>query len=631
MENKPNAKASSKKSPRKKTQKHTFQASVGKLLDIVAHALYSEREVFLRELISNAADACDRLRYRAISEPKLATDEAFRIVLSADETRKILEVSDNGEGMSEEQLRENLGTIARSGTEAFMRELSKEDKKSSNLIGQFGVGFYASFMVADKVEVLSRAAGSKKSHQWVSDGKEGYEIVEAARETCGTTIRLHLKKDAEEFLQKQRLSHIVQTYSNHIPFPVEFQESAKESETLNAATALWRQKKSEVSEESYKAFYHHHAHAYDDPFEIIHTQIEGVLDYAALLFIPTERPFDLFDPERACKLKLYVKRVFITDDCSSLLPAWLRFVRGVVDSQDLPLNISRELLQNSPVLGKMRKALTKKIVDALKARATKDPEGYNAFFKNFGAVLKEGLYEDTEQQENLLPLCRFQSTAKEGLIKLDDYLAEMEPEQKEIYYMSGDSLEAIQASPQLEGFTKRGLNVLCFVDPVDEFWLPRVDRYQDFPFRSITRGDIDLDKKTEKAEESADKKDQEETPPALEALMTRMKDVLGEEVAEIKKSVRLDSSPACLIASDGGMDIQLEKMLKAHNRLDSESPRIFEINPDHAVIKQLMTTQEAEADHIWLLYDQTRILEGLAPKDAKAFSRRLGDVLVRRA
>ncbi|NQY82567.1 MAG: molecular chaperone HtpG [Alphaproteobacteria bacterium] len=611
-------------------ESHSFQASVGKLLDIVAHALYSEREVFLRELISNAADACDRLRYRAIETPTLTQDNPeFQITLLIDEAAHTLQIEDNGEGMTQQQLIENLGTIAHSGTEAFLKELSKEDKKTSNLIGQFGVGFYASFMVAEEVSVTSRAAGAEMAYQWISDGKDSYRIAEATRETRGTTVRLKLKKDAKEFLQKQRLSHIVKTYSNHIPFPVKFQETSDESETLNAATALWRQNKSEVSKESYTEFYRHHAHAFDEPFEVIHSQIEGVLDYAALLFVPTERPFDLFDPERACKLKLYVKRVFITDDCNDLLPSWLRFVRGVVDSQDLPLNVSRELLQNSPVLNKMKKALTKKILDSLKARATNDPKGYLKFFESFGAVLKEGLYEAFDQQDNLLPLCRFRSAGQDSYIALDDYITNMNPEQKAIYYMSGDSVEAIKAAPQLEGFTKHGLDVLCFTDPVDEFWLPRIGQYKEFSFRSITRSDVDLGEAMKDKDDSKDQADDFESgDSAVSGLLSRIKEVLGDEVAEVKKSIRLDNSPACLIASESGMDIQLEKMLKAHNRLDSETPRILEINPDHAVIKRLLEQDSADADHIWLLYDQTRILEGQPPKDAKAFSERLSKIFV---
>ena len=610
------------------SESHSFQASVGKLLDIVAHALYSEREVFLRELISNAADACDRLRYRAIETPALTQDDnAFRITLAVDSEAKYLEISDNGEGMTREQLVENLGTIARSGTEAFLSQMNAEDLKSSNLIGKFGVGFYASFMVADEVSVTSRAAGAEAAFEWGSDGKDSYRIAETERATRGTTIRLKIKKDAEEFLEKQRLSHIVKTYSNHIPFPVEFIETEEESETLNAATALWRQNKSDISQDDYNEFYRHTTHAFDEPFEVIHSQIEGILDYAALLFVPTERPFDLFDPERACKVKLYVKRVFITEECNGLLPNWLRFVRGVVDSHDLPLNVSRELLQNSPVLSKMKKALSKKILDALKARATNDSEGYIKFFENFGAVLKEGLYEEFDQQDTLLPLCRFRTTAQDGYISIEDYIAAMPAEQKAIYYMSGDSVETIKASPQLEGFTKRGLNVLCFTDPVDEFWLPRIPEYKELKFQSITQGDIDLED-SDSDEKNEEKNATESQDEPLEKLLVRIKDVLGEEVSEVKKSVRLDSSPACLIASDSGMDIQLEKMLKAHNRLDSETPRILEINPDHAVIKRLLAQEEAKADHIWLLYDQTRILEGQLPKNVKAFSERLNAVFV---
>ena len=619
---------STKTTANKKTsgETHSFQASVGKLLDIVTHALYSEREVFLRELISNAADACDRLRYRAIETPSLMDQgEEFRIVLRADESAAVLEISDNGEGMTSDDLAQNLGTIAHSGTEAFLEQLGKDKRGTSNLIGQFGVGFYASFMVASEVEVTSRAAGTDEAWSWTSTGQDGFTIAPAERDGHGTTIRLTLKDDAKEFLTRDRLQEIVGTYSNHIPFPVEFAKTDEEHETLNMATALWQRSKSDITDEEYQEFYRQNTHAFDEPFEVIHHQVEGLMDFSALLFVPTERPFDLFDPERPCRLKLYVKRVFITDHCEDLLPRWLRFVRGVVDSQDLPLNVSRELLQNSPILAKMKKALTKKILDSLKARSANDPEGYLKFHENFGAVLKEALYEDFDQQDNILPLCRFKTTGQDTPLSLEEYVAAMKPDQKAIYYMSGDSIETIKASPQLEGFARRGLNVLCFTDAVDEFWLSRIQQFKDFPFQSITRGEVDFG---ETDSEKDDKDQSDDETSRMTTLLERIKTVLGEEVADVRKSSRLDSSPACLVAAEGGMDIQLEKMLKAHNRLDREAARVMEINPTHPMIKKLLGEATASEDQVWLLYDQTRILEGLLPKDPKAFSQRLESVLI---
>ena len=625
-------KQASKKKVRETNHK-SFQASVGKLLDIVAHALYSEREVFLRELISNAADACARLRFRAIENPALLGEEQdFCITLKIDKDKSLLEISDNGEGMDAEQLEQNLGTIARSGTEQFLQNLDENQRNDSSLIGQFGVGFYSSFMVAEHVEVLSRAAGEEHTYRWQSNGKESYSLDQAtddgARGTHGTTIRLTLKKDASEFLEKQRISHIVKTYSNHISIPVVLQETDNENETLNTVKALWWRAPSEVSEEEYQESYRHHAHAFDTPFETIHARIEGMLEYAALLFVPNEPLAALFDQDRDSKLKLYVNRVFITDQCAELLPGWLRFVRGVVDSQDLPLNVSRELVQKSPILAKIKKELTKRVLNALKAKATQDPESYNNFFDKFGAVLKEGLYEDPSLKESLLPLCRFKTSLADTPMSIDDYVAAMPTAQKAIYYISGDSLEAIKASPQLEGLTKRGFNVLCLTDPVDDFWLPMMNKYQDYPIQSITRGDLDLDGKADTLEDSDAGKDNDDTlDQNVQSLLTRMKEVLGDDVSEVKISHRLDSSPACFVATEGAMDKHLEKMLMAHHRIDSKSSKIMEINPDHPLIKKLANAKEADADHIWLLFDQTRIVEGEPPKDAKAFAERLSALL----
>ena len=437
-----------------------FQAEVSRLLDIVAHSLYSEKEIFLRELISNASDACDRLRHAALTQADLLGDDSsFKIRLKADPTAKTLTIADNGIGMNREELIENLGTIARSGTAAFVQQLeSKQD--GSNLIGQFGVGFYSAFMVAEKVEVSTRRAGEAEGWKWSSDGKGAFTIAEdpdaAAR---GTRIVLHLAKGEEEYLDPLRIRQIVATYSDHIAVPVVL-ESNKEDEpdeTLNAASALWTRPKNEITEEQYKEFYHHVGHTFDDPWLRLHFKAEGVMEYTGLLFIPSTKPFDLFHPDRKPGVRLYVKRVFITDDCSELLPPYLRFLRGIVDTEDLPLNVSRELLQNNPRLAKIRSALCKKVLGELKNKAEKAPEEYAKFWDTFGAVLKEGLYEDGQQRDTLLELARFRSTTRDGLVSLADYLAAMQPGQDAIYTITGDNPEALARSPQLEGFAAKGV------------------------------------------------------------------------------------------------------------------------------------------------------------------------------
>jgi len=431
-------------------EKRSFQAEVSRLLDIVAHSLYSEKEIFLRELISNASDACDRLRYAALTQHELAGpiskegDTNFRVTLTPDKKAHSLTVDDNGVGMNHDELIENLGTIARSGTAAFMETLASDKKAGANgkdvsLIGQFGVGFYSAFMVADKVEVVARKAGDGQAWRWTSDGKGEFTIEPAEKDSRGTTIILHLRKGEEEFLEPHRLRHIVKTYSDHIALPILLKEGDKE-ETLNAASALWTRSKSEITPEQYKEFYHHVAHSFDEPWLTIHARAEGKIEYTNLLFVPSSKPFDLFDPQRKNHVKLYVRRVFITDDCQNLLPPYLRFLRGIVDSEDLPLNVSREMLQNNPILARIKTQLTKRVIGELTKKASDAPEEYAKFWDNFGAVLKEGLYEDREQQESLLPLVRFRSTAGEELVSLEEYVGRMKAGQDAIYYITGDAL-----------------------------------------------------------------------------------------------------------------------------------------------------------------------------------------------
>ena len=620
---------------------HAFQAEVGKLLDIVAHSLYSQKEIFLRELISNASDACDKLRYLSLTEPALIEgDPGFRVTLGVDKKSKTLTVADNGIGMDKDDLTDILGTIARSGTQAFVSGLADgaaKDKDAVSLIGQFGVGFYSAFMVADKVEVVTRKAGAEGAWKWTSDGKGQFTIEPAQRNERGTDVILHLNKDAKEYLEPERLQHIVRTYSDHIGIPVVLTGAESGEQTLNSASALWARDKKDVTEEQYREFYHHVAHAFDDPWLTLHNKVEGVVGYTNLLYIPTMRPFDLFHPDRASSVKLYVKRVFITDHCEGLLPPCLRFVKGVVDSEDLPLNISREMMQHNPLLAKIGQGLAKRIFGELKKAADKDAGSYATFWETFGPVLKEGLYEDDTQRERILELARFKSTTRPGWVSLADYVAAMKTGQDAIYYIAAEDEAAALASPQLEGFKAKGVEVLLMCDPVDEFWLPRIGTFEDKPFKSATRGGADLSKiggaATAEDKTEGDKaKDKTPETEGLDALIAALKTALGDKVKDVRKSERLTDSAVCLVADEGDLDINLERLLKQHKQLGGQdlSPRVLEINPDHALTARLAqraqdkgATDPALADAAFLLLDQARILEGEPVLDAQAFSKRL--------
>ncbi|MSP47774.1 MAG: molecular chaperone HtpG [Alphaproteobacteria bacterium] len=614
-------------------EKLTFQAEVARLLEIVAHSLYSEKEIFLRELISNAADACDRLRYEAQTRPELATsDQPFKITLTVDKPNRQLTVSDNGVGMSRDDLVKNLGTIARSGTSAFVKGLTGDAKKDLNLIGQFGVGFYSAFMVADRVEVFSRRAGEAEAYRWSSDGKGEFTIATAEREAPGTDVVLHLKEGEDEFLADYKIKEVVRRYSDHVPVPIELRIGPNK-QPLNDGSALWHKVKSEVTEAQYKEFYRHVAHAMDEPWLIIHHRAEGTIEYTALLFVPSARPLDLFNPDRRHRVKLYLKRVFITDDCKDLLPAWLRFLQGVVDTPDLPLNVSRELLQKNPLLAKIRAGLTRKVLSELTRKAKDDPDAYLGFWENFGACLKEGLYEDKdEHRTEILKLCRFHSTGSDKPVTLDEYIQRMKEGQDAIYTISGDDLGALRASPQLEGFAAKGVEVLMLTDAVDEFWMPSVGTYEGRTFKSVTRGALDLD--TIKGESKDDPKPAE-TPAALGALIVLFKLALGEEVKDVRASARLTDSAVCLVAADGDLDMRLERLLRQHKQLDKAVKRVLELNPAHPLVKKLteMTGKEGassvleEAAH--LLLDQARLLEGEPVPDPRAFAKRLGAMMER--
>lgn len=617
---------------------YSFQAEVGKILDIVAHSLYSQKEVFLRELISNASDACDKLRYRSLTEPELMTADGFEIAIRLDEKAKTLTVSDNGIGMSKDDMIDALGTIAKSGTQAFMEGLKEaqsggEDAKMA-LIGQFGVGFYSSFMVADKVEVVSRKAGEDKAWRWTSDGHGAFEIEDAERDSHGTDVIVHIKKDDKEFLEAVRIENVVKTYSDHIAQPVVL-KAAKEDDadkTLNSASALWTRDKKDITEEQYNEFYHHVGMAFDEPWLTLHNKAEGVISYTNLLFIPSLRPFDLFHPERKGQLKLYVNRVFITDDCDALIPGYLRFVKGIVDSEDIDLNVSREMLQHNPAVAKIRKALIKRVLGELKKKADKKPEEYAEFWDTFGMVLKEGIHEDFENRDRLMELTRFKSSMVDGWTSLKEYVERMKEGQDAIYYISAGDAEQAAKSPQLEGFRAKGVEVLFMTDPVDEFWMPAVGAFEEKPFKSATRGGVDLSKiaggdDDEKKESDADTK--EDTSGAIAALTAAFKLALGDKVKDVRTSSRLTDSPVCLVADDGDMDMHLEKLLKAHNQIDAASPRVLEINPKHALIKHLANVAKADAsdksldDAAYLLLDQARIVEGEPVVDPQDFIRRM--------
>ncbi|MEM1200899.1 MAG: molecular chaperone HtpG, partial [Pseudomonadota bacterium] len=579
-------------------EKHEFQAEVAKLLHLMVHSVYSERDVFLRELISNAADACDKLRYEAISKPKILTgDTDLEITISADKKAKTLTISDNGIGMNRDELIDNLGTIARSGTKAFMDAVAAGKDKSGdvNLIGQFGVGFYSAFMVADTVEVRSRRAGEKAGWLWTSDGTGSFTLTEDDTAPArGTAITLNIKKDDKEFLEGFRIEKIVRDYSDHVAIPIKLIEVEKgkpgEPRQVNEASALWTRAKKDITQDQYREFFGHVSGLFGDPAVTIHYRAEGRHEYQVLLFVPAEKPYDLYDPERRGRQKLYVRKVFISED-AEILPPWLRFVRGVIDSEDMPLNISREMLQNNPIVGQIRKAVTKRVLNELKKFAKKDETAYAGVWNSVGPVLKEGIYEDMERRDELFELARFASTAsteEAPLRTLAEYVAGMKENQTAIYYITGEEADAISASPQLEGFRARGVEVLLLSDPIDSFWTSTALGYEGKPFRSITQGAADLDSIEPEKTDDKDKKDEKTDDEATSALITAMKTALGDSVSDVRESKRLTDSPVCLIAGDGGLDRNLEKLLSRQQAPGvQKSAPILEINPSHGLVQVL--------------------------------------------
>ena len=601
----------------KKTKENlNFQAEVSKLLHLVANSLYSEREIFLRELISNSADSCEKLRYQSLSKKNLLeNDKDLKINIQVSKKRKIIEVEDNGIGMSRQDLIENLGTIARSGTSKFIEAMKNKKEADISAIGQFGVGFYSSYMVADSVEASSKDAEKKEANLWISNGKESYSIEKINKDKRGTSITLHVKKDSEEFLDAFRLRSIITKYSNYIPFPIYLKDldSKEKEEKINEGNPLWLKDKKDIKVEDYKQFYNNISFNFDDPLKIVHYNAEGVINYKALLYVPTNQPMDLFHSDRKNKIKLYVQKVFITDECDEIIPSWLRFIPGVVDSQDISLNISREMLQNNPVIEKIKKGITNKILNEFSTLAIKEKVKYLSFWKNFGAVIKEGLYEFNDHHDKILPLLRFENSANANSISLEDYVGKMLKNQKEIYYFANTDKEHIKNSPQLEVFLDKKIPVLFMTDAVDEFWLQNVGKYKDLEFKSISKGKIDLSKIIEKKKnENKNKTKDSEISNNINDLVNVLKNELKEKIANVIISDRLTKSPVLMVADESGMDINMEKLMKLHNQKTPESKKILELNANHPMIIKISESL-TKTDHkkiASLILDQANILDG---------------------
>lgn len=608
-----------------------FQAEVSELLHLMVHSVYSETEIFLRELISNASDACDKLRYEAIARPELIGDgEAPKIRIIPNKAADTLTVADSGIGMERQELIDHLGTIARSGTKAFVSRLS-EAKDGTGLIGQFGVGFYSAFMVADRIRVISHHAGSNEVWTWTSSGGSGFEVAqatdeEAGRVTRGTEIVLHLKEDAKKYLETYEIERIVTAYSDNIQFPILLVPEEGEPRQINSASALWQRSKSELTADDYKKAYQSIAHAFDEPAMTLHYRAEGRYSYAVLLFAPSTKPFDLFEPARKGKVKLYVRRVFITDD-ADLMPAYLRFIRGVVDSEDLPLNISREMLQNNPQLAQIRKAVTGRVIGELEQLADKDTENFDKIWDAFGAVIKEGIYEDFERREKLLALARFTTTSGERR-SLKQYVEGLKENQTEIYFLVGDSVERLKSNPRLEAAKARGIEVLLLTDPVDAFWTSARLEFDGKPLKSLSQGDINFDPIPLTEEKTEDK---DEKPAADEAnTIALIKASLGERVTDVKASTRLTTSAACLVASGLGPDRELERILSQQAR-GARSKPILEINLRHPLVlatAKAASDQSKVDDLSFLLLEQAQILDGELPEDPAAFAARLNRLVL---
>jgi len=617
----------------KPAESHPFLAEVSRLLHLMVNAVYSDREIFLRELISNASDACDKLRYDAIAHPdSLGSDDRLHITIIPDKAAGTLTVADNGIGMDRQEMVENLGTIAKSGTRAFLDQMQQAEE-GSGLIGQFGVGFYSAFMVAESIEVTSRRASSDEAWVWRSDGVSGFSVSlpsSAGLPPRGTSVTLKLKKDALIFLEPDELERIVRAYSDHILFPIELKLPGETARQINTASALWHRAKSEVTEEQYTQAYRSITNSIDEPALTVHYKAEGRQSYAVLLFVPKLRPYDLFDPNRKGRVKLYVRRVFITED-AGLLPAYLRFVRGVVDSEDIPLNISREMLQKNPLVGQIRSAVTGRVLTELERFASRDAKAYEAVFEAFGSVLKEGIYEDTARQDQLLKLARFRSTAGSEWRSLADYVASMRPNQSEIYFLAGEDLGRLAASPQLEAARARGVEVLLLTDPIDHFWTSLSLRFDGKSFRSLSQGEVDLTGIPLLDENKAAEKEAEGTQ--VKALVDALRTALGEAVTDVRASKRLTESAVCLVAPRGGPDLGLDRLLQRQQPGLTSRP-VLEINPNHPLIiavgRRIADQGNGEiAEWAQLLFDEARILEGETPADPASFATRMNRMMLK--
>ena len=610
----------------KMSEKINFQAEVGKLLDIMINSIYSERQIFLRELISNASDACDKLHYLCLTNPEIGkTAGEMKIKITPNIEEKNLTIEDNGIGMNKDDLITHLGTIAKSGTADFVKNV-KENGSAMDLIGQFGVGFYSAFMVAEKVEVTTRKAGEEKAYCWTSNGVEGFEITDAKRESNGTSIKLYLKEDAKEFLDSIYLRQIIRLYSDHIDYPIVLDLGKAGEETVNTGSALWAKNKAEITDDQYKEFYHHISKNFDDPWLRLHFKAEGNIEYTGLLYIPSEQPYDLFQPDKKQGLKLYVNKVFISDKVEELLPTYLRFVKGVIDSADLSLNISREMLQQSPLIAKIKQGTVSRLLKELKKRS-ENADDYAKFWSAFGAAFKEGIYEDMSNRNEVAELSRFISTNDpEKLTSLDEYISRMQPEQKSIYYITGDDVKTLMNNPQLEAFKAKGIEVLLLTDPIDEFWPQVLTSYKEKAIKHISQADEDL--KVERNEPKAEE-------GSLDKLTHFMADILKEEVGKVESTDKLTKSPVSLTVENGQMSIHLERLMRNHQQQTAfASTRILEVNPYHPLIIKLSEMihedkNKAKIEEITrLLLDQAKIAEGEAITNPSFYTEKMGEYML---
>ncbi|MCG6872202.1 MAG: molecular chaperone HtpG [Gammaproteobacteria bacterium] len=619
-------------------QTFSFQAEVQQLLHLMIHALYSHKEIFLRELISNGSDACDRLRFESLTDKSLLEGEAEgepRIRITIDKDARSLRISDNGIGMTRDEVTENIGTIARSGTRRFVEALSGDAAKDANLIGQFGVGFYSAFMVAERVVLETRKAGRPAAEgvRWESDGAGEYSLADVERDEHGTAITLHLREGEDEFLEMARIRTIIAKYSDNIALPVQVPAEKEEQddgepdwETLNSGSALWARPRNEISDEEYNNFFANLAFDPNPPLLRLHNRVEGNFDYTALLFVPSKAPFDLFDREQRHGIKLYVRRVFIMDDTRHLMPAYLRFVRGVVDSADLPLNVSREFLQHNREIDLIRSGSVKKLLGEFARLAKDEPDQYATFWDEFGRVIKEGVVEDHDNRQAIAELLRFASThddAQTQRVSLKDYVGRMGDDQKSIFYLTADSHAAAQASPHLEYFRKQGIEVLLLSDPVDEWLVGHLNEYQDKPLKSVARGDLDREELGEKSDDP----EREQRSKDLEPLLAAIQAALGERVQEVRLSDRLVDSPACLVADEKALGANLQRILESMGQAAPESRPILELNPEHPLIRRLDSGREDLADWAEVLFDQAALSEGAALKEPAAYVRRINRLL----